>query len=120
MCFYWPQNLPSFRTVEPYQVSKFNFITLRGWLNLRAMLLTTVFPSSVLIGLFTESCFQVHIDFLLKAPSDMSALGICTFFCIKKKNKYSMGISSNMSVISCVSITELLWLPSYFPWLFSA
>lgn len=49
------------------------------------MLLTTVFPSSVLIGLFTESCFQVHIDFLLKAPSDMSALGICTFFCIKKQ-----------------------------------
>lgn len=32
MCFYWPQNLPSFRTVEVYQVTKLNFITLHGWL----------------------------------------------------------------------------------------
>lgn len=29
----------------------------------------------------------MHIDFLYKAPSDMSALGICTSFVLKKKKK---------------------------------
>lgn len=90
MCFYWPQNLPSFRTVEVYQVTKFNFITLHGWL-----ILTWEVSCSLNYSI-SKQCFNrsLHRELFSGAhwlPTYSSKWYVSTwnlyFFVFKKKKK---------------------------------